>query len=212
MQLETQNTAWKLNIGLVTELLLGVLWTLIGLNMTLDYFVFHRVENLNIFGLIALVYGIVNMKILFDLFVRSKGTNIWEWKEEFSPKYYTTGKVLKREDGYTISFRLKTSDEAIYSIEKNGLVHSYDRIKTVEIQTDESTKYVEVKKLVDFIIEKQAFPYTEIEEIDRTYQLTSPYIKETIEKREPSVIIALPDDFVQELKVFVHKDDKKEQH
>lgn len=59
-------------------------------------------------------------------------------------------------------------------------------------------------------IEKQSFPYTEIEEIDRTYQLVSPYIKETIEKREASVIVTLPDDFVEELKAFVHKEDKKE--
>ena len=210
MQLDSKNTAWKLNIGLVTELLLGVIWTSIGLNMTLDYFVFHRVETLNIFGLIILLYGISNMKILFDLFIRSKGTNNWEWKEEFSPKYYTTSKVLKRKDGYAISFRPKTSDEFIYSIEKNGIIHYSDRIKTVEIKTSESMKYVEVKQLVDFIIEKQSFPYTEIEEIDRTYQLVSPYIKETIEKREASVIVTLPDDFVEELKAFVHKEDKKE--
>lgn len=51
------------------------------------------------------------------------------------------------------------------------------------------------------------FPYTEIEEIDLTYKVTSPYIKEVIEEREASVILTLPDDFVEELKAFVHKDD-----
>ena len=210
VQLETEHTAWKFNMTLVLESLLGSFCASVGLNMVLDYFVFHKVDNFNIFGLVILLYGIANMKILFDLFIRSKGTNNWEWKEEFSPKYYTTSKVLKRKDGYAISFRPKTSDEFIYSIEKNGIIHYSDRIKTVEIKTSESMKYVEVKQLVDFIIKKQSFPYTEIEEIDRTYQLVSPYIKETIEKREASVIVTLPDDFVEELKAFVHKEDKKE--
>ena len=69
-------------------------------------------------------------------------------------------------------------------------------------------RYTEIENLVNFIKEKQAFPYTEIEEIDLTYKVESPYIEE---KRESSVIVTLPDDFVAELKAFVHKDDKKEQ-
>lgn len=68
-------------------------------------------------------------------------------------------------------------------------------------------RYTEIENLVNFIKEKQAFPYTEIEEIDLTYKVTSPYIKEVIEEREASVILTLPDDFVEELKAFVHKDD-----
>ena len=71
-------------------------------------------------------------------------------------------------------------------------------------------RYTEIENLVNFIKEKQEFPYTEIEEIDLTYKVTSPYIKEVIEERETSVIVTLPDDFVAELKAFVHKDDKKE--
>lgn len=73
-------------------------------------------------------------------------------------------------------------------------------------------RYTEIENLVNFIKEKQAFPYIEIEEINLTYKVTSPYIKEVLEEREASVIVTLPDDFVAELKVFVHKDeDKKEQ-
>ena len=60
---------------------------------------------------------------------------------------------------------------------------------------------------MNFIKEKQEFPYTEIEEINLTYKVTSPYIKEVLEEREASVIVTLPDDFVAELKAFVHKDD-----
>lgn len=75
VQLETEHTAWKFNMTLVLESLLGSFCASIGLNMVLDYFVFHRVENFNIFGLVTLLYGIANMKILFDLFIRSKGTD-----------------------------------------------------------------------------------------------------------------------------------------
>jgi|GEM_PF-5697608 len=68
VQLETEHTAWKFNVVLVLESLLGSFCASVGLNMVLDYFVFHRVDNFNIFGLVTLLYGIANMKILFDLF------------------------------------------------------------------------------------------------------------------------------------------------
>ena len=71
-------------------------------------------------------------------------------------------------------------------------------------------RYTEIENLVNFIKGKQAFPYTEIEEIDLTYKVASPYIEEVREEREASLIVTLPDDFVKELKAFVHKDDKKE--
>ena len=72
-------------------------------------------------------------------------------------------------------------------------------------------KYTEVDNLIDFIKVKQSFPYTEIEEIDITHEVSSPYIKKSIEKREASVILTLPDDYVEKLKAFIHKDDNKEQ-
>lgn len=68
-------------------------------------------------------------------------------------------------------------------------------------------RYTEVENLLNFIKEKQSFPYTEIEEIVLTHKVESPYIKEIREGREASVIVTLPDDFVAELKAFVHKDD-----
>lgn len=72
-------------------------------------------------------------------------------------------------------------------------------------------KYTEIDNLIDFIKVKQSFPYTEIEEIDITYEVSSPYIKQSIEKREASVILTLPNDYVEKLKAFIHKDDNKEQ-
>lgn len=64
VQLETEHTAWKFNVALVLESLLGSFCASVGLNMVLDYFIFHRVDNFNIFGLVTLLYGIANMKIL----------------------------------------------------------------------------------------------------------------------------------------------------
>ena len=43
VQLETEHTAWKFNVALVLESLLGSFCASVGLNMVLDYFVFHRV-------------------------------------------------------------------------------------------------------------------------------------------------------------------------
>ena len=94
VQLETEHTAWKFNVVLVLESLLGSFCASVGLNMVLDYFVFHRVDNFNIFGLVTLLYGIANMKILFDLFIRSKGTDPWDWKSELTEKYYTANEIL----------------------------------------------------------------------------------------------------------------------
>lgn len=71
-------------------------------------------------------------------------------------------------------------------------------------------KYTEIDNLIDFIKVKQSFPYTEIEEIDITYEVSSPYIKQSIEKREASVILTLPNDYIEKLKAFIHKDGNKE--
>lgn len=135
-----------------------------------------------------------------------------EWNGELTSKYYSTGTILKRDEGYTISFKPGSWGKTIYLIEKNGLVYKSESISNIGIRNSENMRYTEIENLVNFIKEKQAFPYTEIEEIDLTYKVTSPYIKEVIEEREASVIVTLSDEFVAELKAFVHKDDdKKEQ-
>ena len=203
IQLETESSAWKFNIALVLESLLGSFCASVGLNMVLDYFVFHRVDNFNIFGLVTLLYGIANMKILFNLFIRSKGTDPWDWKSELTEKYYTANEILKRKDDYIVSFRPNSLSKIFYYISKNGLIYRSGNIKTVGIRTSDN--------LIDFIKVKKSFPYTEIEEIDITYEVSSPYIKNSIEKREASVILTLPDDYVEKLKAFIHKDDNKEQ-
>ena len=72
-------------------------------------------------------------------------------------------------------------------------------------------KYTEIDNLIDFIKVKKSFPYTEIEEIDIVHEVSSPYIKNSIEKREASVILTLPDDYVEKLKDFIHKDDNNKE-
>ena len=203
IQLETESSAWKFNIALVLESLLGSFCASVGLNMVLDYFVFDTVYNFIICCLVSLIYGIANMKLLFILFIRSKGTDPWDWKSELTEKYYTANEILKRKDDYIVSFRPNSLSKIFYYISKNGLIYRSGNIKTVGIRTSDN--------LIDFIKVKKSFPYTEIEEIDITYEVSSPYIKNSIEKREASVILTLPDDYVEKLKAFIHKDDNKEQ-
>ena len=146
VQLETESSAWKFNITLVLESLLGSFCASVGLNMVLDYFVFHRVDNFNIFGLVTLLYGIANMKILFDLFIRSKGTDPWDWKSELTEKYYTANEILKREDDYIVSFRPNSLGKIFYYISKNGLIYRSGNIKTVGIRSSDNLKYTEIDK------------------------------------------------------------------
>lgn len=163
-----------------------------------------------IFAIFILIYSMGSMISFFSVFFTLK--SLWEWNGELTSKYYSTGTILKRDEGYTISFKTGSFSEVIYLIEKNGLVYKSNGISNIGIRNSENMRYTEIENLVNFIKEKRAFPYTEIEEIDLTYKVTSPYIKEVIEEREASVIVTLPDDFVAELKAFVHKDDdKKEQ-
>lgn len=158
VQLETEHTAWKFNVALVLESLLGSFCASVGLNMVLDYFIFHRVDNFNIFGLVTLLYGIANMKILFDLFIRSKGTDPWDWQSELTEKYYTANEILKRKDDYIVSFRPNSLGKIFYYISKNGLIYRSGNIKTVGIRTSDNLKYTEIDNLIDFIKVKQSFP------------------------------------------------------
>lgn len=161
-----------------------------------------------VFGIVILIYSMGSMISFFSVFFTLK--SLWEWNGELTSKYYSTGTILKRDEGYILSFKIGYLGEVIYLIENNGLVYKSNSISNVGIRNSETMRYTEIENLVNFIKEKQAFPYTEIEEIDLTYKVESPYIEEIREEREASVIVTLPDDFVTELKAFVHKDDDKE--
>ena len=205
VQLKTEAAGDRFFNAFCFESMLGMCCAIAGLIL-----VSSKYTHIMIFGIIILIYGICCTISFFSYLFSSK--SFCEWKWELTPKYYSTGTVLKRDEGYSISFKPGSWYETICLIEKNGLVYKSEKISNIGIRNSETMRYTEIENLLNFIKEKQTFPYTEIEEIDLTYKVESPYIEEIREEREASVIVTLPDDFVAELKAFVHKDDdKKEQ-
>ena len=205
MKLKSATTGDNFRLAICFEFILSIFTTVVG-----SILVSNSNTHIMIFAIFILIYSMGSVISFFSVFFTLK--SLWEWNSELTSKYYSTGTILKRDEGYTISFKPGSWGKTIYLIEKNGLVYKSESISNIGIRNSENMRYTEIENLVNFIKEKQAFPYIEIEEIDLTYKVTSPYIKEVIEEREASVIVTLPDDFVAELKAFVHKDDdKKEQ-
>ena len=200
MKLKSATTGDNFRLAICFEFILSIFTTVAGSILTSN-----SNTHIMVFGIVILIYSMGSMISFFSVFFTLN--SLWEWNGELTSKYYSTGTILKRDEGYILSFKIGYLGEVIYLIEKNGLVYKSNSISNVGIRNSETMRYTEIENLVNFIKEKQAFPYTEIEEIDLTYKVTSPYIKEVIEEREASVIVTLPDDFVAELKAFVHKDD-----
>ena len=203
MKLKSATTGDNFRLAICFEFILSIFTTVAGSILTSNSNTYIMV-----FGIVILIYSMGSVISFFSVFFTLK--SLWEWNGELTSKYYSTGTILKRDEGYIISFKIGYLGEVIYLIEKNGLVYKSNSISNVGIRNSETMRYTEIENLVNFIKEKQAFPYTEIEEIDLTYKVESPYIEEIREEREASVIVTLPDDFVTELKAFVHKDDDKE--
>ena len=204
MKLKSATTGDNFRLAICFEFILSIFTTVAGSILTSN-----SNTHIMVFGIVILIYSMGSMISFFSVFFTLN--SLWEWNGELTSKYYSTGTILKRDEGYILSFKIGYLGEVIYLIEKNGLVYKSNSISNVGIRNSETMRYTEIENLVNFIKEKQAFPYTEIEEIDLTYKVESPYIEEIREEREASVIVTLPDDFVAELKAFVHKDDKKEQ-
>lgn len=203
MKLKSATTGDNFRLAICFEFVLSIFTTVAGSILTSN-----SNTHIMVFGIVILIYSMGSMISFFSVFFTLN--SLWEWNGELTSKYYSTGTILKRDEGYILSFKIGYLGEVIYLIEKNGLVYKSNSISNVGIRNSETMRYTEIENLVNFIKEKQAFPYTEIEEIDLTYKVESPYIEEIREEREASVIVTLPDDFVTELKAFVHKDDKKE--
>lgn len=203
MKLKSATTGDNFRLAICFEFILSIFTTVAGSILTSN-----SNTHIMVFGIVILIYSMGSMISFFSVFFTLN--SLWEWNGELTSKYYSTGTILKRDEGYILSFKIGYLGEVIYLIEKNGLVYKSNSISNVGIRNSETMRYTEIENLVNFIKEKQAFPYTEIEEIDLTYKVESPYIEEIREEREASVIVTLPDDFVTELKAFVHKGDDKE--
>lgn len=203
MKLKSATTGDNFRLAICFEFILSIFTTVAGSILTSN-----SNTHIMVFGIVILIYSMGSMISFFSVFFTLN--SLWEWNGELTSKYYSTGTILKRDEGYILSFKIGYLGEVIYLIEKNGLVYKSNSISNVGIRNSETMRYTEIENLVNFIKEKQAFPYTEIEEINLTYKVESSYIEEIREEREASVVVTLPDDFVTELKAFVHKDDDKE--
>ena len=158
-----------------------------------------------ILGICMLCYVIVSF---FSVYQFSRD-DLWEFKTEAINKYLSYSKKLKKEDGYSINFKQPTSNYKgfAYSISKNGIILSEKPLDTIGLlKEDGNGHYTAIDKWLRFVEEQNELPYIEIEEIGLFYQTTSPYVEKSQPTEKPSVILVLPDEFIDKYIEFVERE------
>lgn len=170
------------------------------------FFLAHEESSVTfILGICMLFYCFVT---LFSVYQISKN-DLWEFKTEAINKYLSYNKSLKKEDGYSISFKQPTSNHKgfAYSISKNGITLSEKPLDTIGLlKEDGNGHYTAIGKWLRFVKEQNELPYIEIEEIGLFYQTTSPYVEKSQPTEKPSVILVLPDEFIDKYIEFVERE------
>ena len=180
---------------------------------------FSTIHNYFLLAFGIAIYVSVSGIFLFE------GTDL-EFKTAVTNKYSTHNggqiyhKRLKREDGYIISFKtlnfsidsynhkLVNKNDFLYSISK-GIIISENTLDTIVLLNEGGkSHFAPISIFVKFIKDKEV-PYIEFEEIDLTYKNKSPYIKETSTVERPSVLLVLPDEFIEQYLVFAKEEDNK---
>lgn len=158
-----------------------------------------------ILGICMLCYCFVT---LFSVYQFSRD-DLWEFKTEEINKYLSYSKKLKKEDGYSINFKQPTSNHKgfAYSISKNGITLSEKPLDTIGLlKEDGNGHYTAIDKWLRFVKEQNELPYNAIEEIELFYQTTSPYVEKSQPAQKPSVILVLPDEFIDKYIEFVERE------
>lgn len=158
-----------------------------------------------ILGICMLCYVFVT---LFSVYQFSRD-DLWEFKTEAINKYLSYSKELKKEDGYSINFKQPTSNHKgfAYSISKNGITLSEKPLDTIGLlKEDGNGHYTAIDKWLRFVKEQNELPYIAIEEIGLFYQTTSPYVEKSQPTQKPSVILVLPDEFIDKYIEFVERE------
>lgn len=158
-----------------------------------------------ILGICMLCYCFVT---LFSVYQISKN-DLWEFKTEAINKYLSYSKKLKKEDGYSINFKQPTSNHKgfAYSISKNGITLSEKPLDTIGLlKEDGNGHYTAIDKWLRFVEEQNELPYIAIEEIRLFYQTTSPYVEKSQPTEKPSVLLVLPDEFIEQYIEFVERE------
>ena len=170
------------------------------------FFLAHEESSVTfILGICMLFYCFVT---LFSVYQISKN-DLWEFKTEAINKYLSYNKSLKKEDGYSISFKQPTSNHKgfAYSISKNGITLSEKPLDTIGLlKEDGNGHYTAIGKWLRFVKEQNELPYIEIEEIGLFYQTTSPYVEKSQPTEKPSVILVLPYEFIDKYIEFVERE------
>ena len=157
-----------------------------------------------ILGICMLCYMFVT---LFSVYQFSRD-DLWEFKTEAINKYLSYSKKLKKEDGYSINFKQPISNHKgfAYSISKNGITLSEKPLDTIGLlKEDGNGHYTAIDKWLRFVKEQNELPYIAIEEIGLFYQTTSPYVEKPQPTQKPSVILVLPDEFIDKYIEFVER-------
>lgn len=158
-----------------------------------------------ILGICMLCYVIVSFFSVYQF----SSDDLWEFKTEAINKYLSYSKKLKKEDGYSINFKQSTSNHKgfAYSISKNGITLSEKPLDTIGLlKGDGNGHYTAIDKWLRFVEEQNELPYIAIEEIGLFYQTTSPYVEKSQPTQKPSVILVLPDEFIEQYIEFVEKE------
>lgn len=158
-----------------------------------------------ILGICMLCYCFVT---LFSVYQISKN-DLWEFKTEAINKYLSYSKKLKKEDGYSINFKQPTSNHKgfAYSISKNGITLSEKPLDTIGLlKEDGNGHYTAIDKWLRFVEEQNELPYIAIEEIRLFYQTTSPYVEKSQPTEKTSVLLVLPDEFIEQYIEFVERE------
>lgn len=207
----SEATYSKINNLISIEMVLSIIFSVLGGLLVASVITGKSNPLLFILGACFIYYGIVS----FVFWNISAFNDLWERKELIMNTCSNEHDRLKREDGYIINF--KTTDgtfdednDVSYLISKNGMIVSENSFDTIVLsKQDGSELYISVVKWLKFIKGQKELPYIEIEEIEVSYQIKSPYVETPYTFKEPSVMLVVPDEFFAQYEKFSKTTDSK---
>lgn len=200
----SEATYSKINSLISIEMILGIVFSALGGLFATSVITGKSNPLFFILGACFIYYGIVS----FVFWNISSFNNLWDRKDLRMGKCLTNHDRLKRKDGYIINF--KTTDgtfdednDVSYLISKNGMIVSENSFDTIVLSKQDGLElFTSVSKWLKFIKDQKDLPYIEIEEIEMSYQIKSPYVEAPYTFKEPSVMLVVTDEFFAQYERF----------
>lgn len=200
----SEATYSKINSLISIEMILGIVFSALGGLFATSIITGESNPLFFILGACFIYYGIVS----FVFGNISLFNDLWEREDLRMDKCLTNHDRLKRKDGYIINF--KTTDgtfdednDVSYLISKNGMIVSENSFDTIVLSKQDGLElFISVSKWLKFIKDQKELPYIEIEEIDVSYQIKSPYVEVPYTFKEPSVMLVVSDEFFAQYERF----------